>query len=264
MVQLDVLIASIARHTLWITDAYFIASTLYITALKRAAHDGVDVRILVPRSSDIRWIATLSRTLYRPLLESGIRVFEWNGSMMHAKTAVADFRWARIGSTNLNIFSWLTNRELDLSVEDEKISTQLAERFLKDLNNATEIVLSGFRGRPRLVKPRPRDILSFMPLRGHRKASAGAVTRQIARIADALKVVTKETRAVETSEAISFLFIGVFFCLLSILAISFPQLIALPFALLMGIFGIAIGTKSLALYRKKWRQKKSMSLTKKP
>ncbi|WP_239688913.1 phospholipase D-like domain-containing protein, partial [Aquitalea magnusonii] len=53
------------------------------------------------------WIATVSRTMYRPLLESGVRVFEWNGPMIHAKTAVADGRWARIGSTNLNISSWI-------------------------------------------------------------------------------------------------------------------------------------------------------------
>jgi len=75
-------------------------------ALAERARAGVDVRLLVPRSSDIGWIATVSRTQYRPLLEAGVRVFEWNGPMIHAKTAVADGRWARIGSTNLNVSSW--------------------------------------------------------------------------------------------------------------------------------------------------------------
>lgn len=256
MMQLDVLIASIARHTLWITDAYFMGSGLYISALKHAARDGVDVRILVPRSSDIGWIAMISRTLYRPLIESGVRVFEWNGAMMHAKTAVADFRWARIGSTNLNLFSWLANRELDVSIEDESLSAKLAERFLDDLNNATEIVLSGSHHRPNLAAPRQRDAFSFVPLRGQSTASASAVTRQIARIGDALGVVASDTRSVEVSEAISFLFIGLFLCLLAFLVGWFPRLIALPLAILIGTSGIAITVRSIMLYRERLNKRK--------
>lgn len=256
MMQLDVLIASIARHTLWITDAYFMGSGLYISALKHAARDGVDVRILVPRSSDIGWIAMISRTLYRPLIESGVRVFEWNGAMMHAKTAVADFRWARIGSTNLNFFSWLANRELDVSIEDESLSAKLAERFLDDLNNATEIVLSGSHRRLNLVAPRQRDAPSFVPLRGQSTASANAVARQIARIGDALGVVASDTRSVEISEAISFLFIGLFLCVLAFLIGWFPRLIALPLAILIGISGIAITLRSIMLYRERLNKRK--------
>ncbi|RBH43483.1 cardiolipin synthase B, partial [Pseudomonas sp. MWU13-2860] len=123
MMRLDLLVASFARRTLWLTDAYFMATSLYLSALQQAGRDGVDVRLLVPRSSDIRWIATISRTQYRPLLEAGVRVFEWNGPMIHAKTAVADGRWARIGSTNLNLSSWLVNRELDIALEDETLAS---------------------------------------------------------------------------------------------------------------------------------------------
>jgi CDP-diacylglycerol--glycerol-3-phosphate 3-phosphatidyltransferase/cardiolipin synthase len=135
MMRLDLLIASFARRTLWLTDAYFMGTSTYLSALKQAARDGVDVRLLVPRSSDIRWIATVSRTMYRPLLESGVRVFEWNGPMIHAKTAVADGRWARIGSTNLNISSWLANREIDVAIEDESVAGELAARFCRIWNN---------------------------------------------------------------------------------------------------------------------------------
>ena len=60
-------------------------------ALRAAARDGVDVRLLVPgRGSDIAVMQSISRAGYRPLLEAGVRVFEWNGPMLHAKTAVAD------------------------------------------------------------------------------------------------------------------------------------------------------------------------------
>ena len=77
---------------LWLTDAYFAGTTPYVQALRAAAQDGVDVRLLVPGASDIPLLRPLSRAGYRPLLEAGVRVFEWNGSMLHAKTAVADGR----------------------------------------------------------------------------------------------------------------------------------------------------------------------------
>src|SRR5262249_7136547 len=108
----DQLVAGIARNTLWLTDAYFVATAPYVDALRAASRDGVDVRLLVPGASDLRVVNLFSRAGYRPLLEAGIRVYEWNGPMIHAKTAVADGRWARVGSTNLNVASWLGNREL--------------------------------------------------------------------------------------------------------------------------------------------------------
>ena len=102
-----------------VTDAYFVAATSYVQALRSAALDGVDVRLLVPESADIPIFRAVSRAGYYSLLEAGVRVFEWNGPMMHAKTAVADGRWARVGSTNLNVASWMGNYELDVAVEDE-------------------------------------------------------------------------------------------------------------------------------------------------
>src|SRR5687768_54160 len=77
--RLDQLIAAGSRHRLWLTDAYFVGTTAYMRSLISAAHDGVDVRLLVPGSSDIPVVKWMSRSGYRPLLEAGIRVFEWNG-----------------------------------------------------------------------------------------------------------------------------------------------------------------------------------------
>ena len=140
--RLDPLVASLARRTLWLTDAYFAGTSMYVQALCAAASDGVDVRLLVPGpGSDIPLMQTISRTGYRALLEGGIRVFEWNGPMLHAKTAVADERWARVGSSNLNLSSWIGNRELDIVVEDDGFGQTMAEMFTQDLGNATEIVL---------------------------------------------------------------------------------------------------------------------------
>ena len=74
--QIDQLIASMASETLWLSDAYYVALAPYAQALRAAAHDGVDVRLLVPGNSDFPWLAGLSRAGYRPLLEAGVRVFE--------------------------------------------------------------------------------------------------------------------------------------------------------------------------------------------
>ncbi|HYE66665.1 MAG TPA: phospholipase D-like domain-containing protein, partial [Pyrinomonadaceae bacterium] len=82
--RFDNLIAAGARQSLWLTDAYFVGTTVYVQSLRAAARDGVDVRLLVPGSSDIPLMRALSRANYRPLLEAGVRVFEWNGSMLHA------------------------------------------------------------------------------------------------------------------------------------------------------------------------------------
>jgi cardiolipin synthase A/B len=127
--RVDQLVAAMARNTLWLTDAYYGGTAAYVEALRAAARDGVDVRLLVPGASDIPLVRLFSRAGYRPLLEAGIRVFEWNGSMIHAKTAVADGRWARVGSTNLNVASWLGNRELDVIVEHGPFARQMEESF---------------------------------------------------------------------------------------------------------------------------------------
>jgi cardiolipin synthase len=140
--RFDQLIGALARQTIWLTDAYFVGTAPYIQTLRAAAMDGVDVRMLLPRTNDVPIVRTLSRAGYRTLLEAGVRIFEWNGSMLHAKTAVADGRWARVGSTNLNIASWLGNWELDVVVEDEGFAREMEEMYLNDLVQSTEIVLS--------------------------------------------------------------------------------------------------------------------------
>src|SRR5438552_6059730 len=139
--RLDQLVAAIARQRVWLTDAYYAGTTAYVQALSAAARDGVDVRLLVPNATDIPLLRPLSRAGYRPLLEAGVRVFEWNGTMLHAKTAVADGRWARVGSTNLNPASWLGNCELDVLVEDDTFARLMEVMYIEDLTNATEVIL---------------------------------------------------------------------------------------------------------------------------
>jgi len=176
LMRLDQLIASIARRSLWLTDAYFVPVTAYVQALGAAARDGVDVRLLVPGASDIPLVSPLSRSAYRPLLEFGVRVFEWNGTMLHAKTAVVDGRWARVGSTNLNLASFVGNYELDVAVEDAGFAAAMERQYLDDLTHATEIVL---QQRRRSRRPVPAQLETGRPRRAPSgsagRAAAGAV-----------------------------------------------------------------------------------------
>lgn len=139
--RLDQMVAALAQRTLWLTDAYFIGTSSYVQGMAAAARDGVDVRLLVPGTSDIPIIGAISRSGYQSLLAAGVRIYEWNGSMLHAKTAVADGRWARVGSSNLNIASWMENCELDVVIEDEAFARRMEAQYLEDLRGATELVL---------------------------------------------------------------------------------------------------------------------------
>jgi cardiolipin synthase len=245
MYRLDQLIASMARKTLWLTDAYFVGLAPYVQALVAAARDGVDVRLLVPGSSDIPVVAGMSRSGYRPLLKAGIRVFEWNGSMLHAKTAVADGQWARVGSSNLNIASWLGNRELDVAVEDAGFAGQLAEQYERDLGNATEIVLARRRRRRssehvRSSKPRP-------PRTPRGGGSSGRAAAGALRIANNVGAALTNRRVLDDTSS-GPLFIGTLaLAMLAMVAILWPAWIAWPLGVLAGWFALNLGIRTWRL-----------------
>ena len=138
-------VAARAKERVWITDAYFVAPRSVSEALGAAAQQGVDVRILVPAHNNWPLVGSLSRGGYRSLLKSGVRIFEWQGPVIHAKTAVVDGIWSRVGSSNLNSASLIGNWELDVGVLDTKLASQLEELFLTDLSSSIEIVLPGRR-----------------------------------------------------------------------------------------------------------------------
>jgi cardiolipin synthase len=251
MYRLDQLIASMARKTLWLTDAYFVGLAPYVQALLAAARDGVDVRLLVPGSSDIPAVASMSRSGYRPLLKAGIRVFEWNGSMLHAKTAVADGQWARVGSSNLNIASWLSNRELDVAVEDAGFAGQLAVQYEKDLGNATEIVLAT-RRRRHGSSEQVRSSETRPPRVRHGGGSSGRAAAGALRIANSVGAALTNRRVLgDTSSGP--LFIGtVVLAALAVIAILWPAWIGWPFGAVAGWFALNLGIRSWRLRKRRW------------
>jgi cardiolipin synthase len=134
-----------AERTIWIATAYFLPSFREIEALAGAARDGVDVRLLVPNRNDHQWVTWAGRRVYGHLLRGGVRIWEWNGSMMHAKMSVADGRVTRLGSTDFNPLGVAVNYELDAFVDDFTFGHAAGLQFLKDLDSSTEVVLRGGR-----------------------------------------------------------------------------------------------------------------------
>jgi len=222
MLQLDLLVSAMARQSLWITDAYFLGHGPYLEALRRAAQDGVDVRLLLPQGSDVGWTVPVSRTLYRSLLEAGVRIFEWNGSMVHAKTAVADSRWARIGSTNLNLSSWLGNWEIDVSIESEPVAKTMEAHFEEDLANSTEIVV----GRKRRASGLP------MNPRARARRSARRVMRTMSGIGRSIGAAVTGNRRLEDFEYAPLFTFGALLLFISFLVFWWPRGFSWPLAVL--------------------------------
>jgi cardiolipin synthase len=128
-----------AERSIWIASAYFVPSFAEIEALCGAGRDDVDVRILVPSRGDHPWIPWLTRRTYRRLLMNGVRIWEWQGEMMHAKTSVVDGRWTRVGSTDFNPLGVSINFELDAVIEDAALGGEAEAMFLADLESSREI-----------------------------------------------------------------------------------------------------------------------------
>jgi len=248
--RLDNLIAALARRSLWLSDAYFIGVSSYVQALRSAAMDGVDVRLLVPGSTDLPLLRAFSRSGFQPLLEAGVRVFEWNGPMMHAKTAVADGIWARVGSTNLNIASWMGNYELDVAIEDEAFAGSMEEMFLRDLEKSTEIVLR----KPGRVAPEGER--QRIPLRD-RMAQGGSMGRAGAgtiRVGYAVGAALTDHRILGQAEAKTTGAVGILVLAIAISGLMWPLLVTLPLCFFLGWTAISLIAKTFRLYSGKGKK----------
>ena len=130
-----------ADRSIWLASAYFLPGFREVEALVGAARDGVDVRVLVPNKNDQQWVTNISRRYYRYLLRGGVRIWEWSGSMMHAKMSVTDGRVTRIGSTDFNPLGVAINYEIDAFIDDARLGAAACEQFLLDLERSKEITV---------------------------------------------------------------------------------------------------------------------------
>jgi hypothetical protein len=174
------------------------------------------------------------------MLESGVRVYEWNGPMIHAKTAVADGRWTRIGSTNLNINSWLGNWELDVAVEDQRVAGEMADVFLEDLRESTEIVLVGRR------RSRNRA-----PARAAARArgSARRVVRSVSSAGRSLGAAVTGSRPLSDYEVFPLIAGGLLLVALAVAVYFVPGILMWPVVVIAIWTGIGLLIEAIRLWR---------------
>jgi cardiolipin synthase len=147
-----------ARHRVWITNPYFAPAGTLLRALAKASANGADVRILVPRNSDVFFMPWVATAYYTIVLKGGAKIYEYLPRMLHAKTAVID-QWAMVGSSNFNRRSLVHDFEVDLVLARAETREELVQTFLKDLELSEQVQaarggLTAFLGRllSRLLK----------------------------------------------------------------------------------------------------------------
>jgi cardiolipin synthase len=248
--RLSQFVAVGVERRLWITDPYFVTPPAMTEAFCAAARDGVDVRIIVPAYNNWPVVGGMSRAGYRPLLKAGVRLFEWEGPMIHAKTSVADSIWSRVGSSNLNLASLLGNWELDVAILDRAFARAMEDLFEQDMHASVEVTMrpsgaAGSRTVERVpVRQEPARSAHLASAReARRRAPRGSrIGRFLGRTARAATVLTRALvgeRVIGREDAG---WIGAITAVLFLLALAgflFPPLIAWPVSFLLVLLALA-------------------------
>ena len=137
-----------AEKHIYLTTPYFVPNRKLFRALKRAVRRGVVVKLLVPKSSDLRLVDLACQSYFWLTLRAGIKIFQYEPTMMHAKTIAVDGKWGMVGSCNLDNLSLILNYEDSLIVKDEKFVSDLEKHFEEDLKNAPELTQEVWHNRP--------------------------------------------------------------------------------------------------------------------
>ncbi len=153
-----------AAERIYLTHAYLIPDPDMLRALLDAAARNVDVRIIVPAESNHIVADWLSRGFYSQLLRGGVRLFLYQGAMVHAKTACIDGQWSTIGTANIDRLSLQGNYEINLEVFSGDVANQMEEVFAMDTSNCRELTLQQWHRRPAMVKFSETVLTPFRPL----------------------------------------------------------------------------------------------------
>ncbi len=138
-----------ARASIDLTSAYFAPRPAFLAALADAARSGVAVRVLVPGPLiDKDVVRHTARSVYGPLLRAGVRIFEYQPTMLHAKSMVVDGVWSTVGSANFDNRSFQLNDENVVGVQDTAFAAELTAAFERDLTRSAEITLEDWSSRP--------------------------------------------------------------------------------------------------------------------
>ena len=137
-----------AEDHIKLTMAYFVPDPNMLTALKDAAGRGVKVTLILPSFTDFWAVFHAGRSNYTELLNAGVRIYEHEGALLHAKTAIIDGVWSTVGSTNLDWRSFLFNDEVNAVVLGPEFAGKLDAMFTRDIRESREITLAEWEKRP--------------------------------------------------------------------------------------------------------------------
>jgi len=138
-----------ARKSIYISNSYFVPGENFMQLLLAAQRRGVDVRVItVSKKTDVKTTWYAGRTYYEKLLEGGVRIYEYQPTMMHAKSMVVDGIWSYVGSMNFDNRSLSFNDESLLVALDPAVGEQMNSIFMDDIKSSQEMKLDEFRKRP--------------------------------------------------------------------------------------------------------------------
>jgi cardiolipin synthase len=137
-----------AQKSIHLTNPYFVPGRQFIRALKDAARRGVDVKLILPSDSDARLVLHAGRSHYGGLLRAGVHIYEHQDELLHAKTAVIDGIWSTVGSTNMDLRSFLHNDEVNAIFLGTDLARQMETLFAHDLTRSRPVTLESWLRRP--------------------------------------------------------------------------------------------------------------------
>lgn len=137
-----------SQKRVWLTQAYFAPDDDFVDLLGDAAKRNVDVRLIVPGQSDVGLLPLAARHYYKRLLKAGVKLYEYEPVMIHAKTAVIDGVWSTVGSSNLDFRSFIHNDEANAIVMGRAFGQEMEALFEQDLSHSTQVTLEQWQQRP--------------------------------------------------------------------------------------------------------------------
>jgi cardiolipin synthase len=149
-----------AENEVLLTNAYFVPDAQLLSVLKEARARGVEVKLLLPSDTDVRLVFHAGRSYYSELLRAGVKIYERQAAMLHAKTAVVDGVWSTVGSTNLDWRSFLHNQELNAVILGADFGAQMRATFESDLAASNAITLDEWQRRP--IGTRVKELFARM------------------------------------------------------------------------------------------------------
>ena len=153
-----------ARESISITSPYFVPSQNIADALCTAALRGVDVTLILPRKNDSLMVGWASRTLFEELLAAGVKIYMFEGGLLHTKSVLIDNKLSLVGTVNMDMRSFLLNYEVTMAVEDEEFANEVNLLHEGYLNNAMQLDYLRWTKRPMHKRITEKLFFLFSPL----------------------------------------------------------------------------------------------------